>query len=35
MLRDDFTDRFTETYTSRFLSLLSPVGYCFPSLQFS
>ena len=35
MLWDDFTDRFTETYTCRFLSLHPPAGYCFPSSQFS
>ena len=35
MLRDDFSDRFTETYTNRFLSWHLPAGYCFPSLQFS
>ena len=33
MLRDDFADRLTRTLTNRSLSLLPPVGYCFPSLQ--
>ena len=34
MLRDDFSGRFTETSTNRFLSVSLPAGYCFPSSQF-
>lgn len=34
MLQDDFSGRFTETSTNRFLSVSLPAGYCFPSSQF-
>ena len=34
LLRDDFPADATETYTNRFLSLLTSGGYCFPSSQF-